>query len=165
MTTEKQIQANRLNALKAGVKTEQGKAAVRYNAVSHGFFSKSLLMPGEERSLLDTFRDRFMDELKPEGELETVLVERMVSSAWRLRRMLGVEVKRAPAGNNYLSSHWQNLMRYETTLERQIYKALHELVVLQSARLKQQAKVNYAKDMAEINALQTEILSSRPENP
>ena len=47
MTSEKQILANRLNALKAGVKTEEGKAAVRLNAVTHGFFSKAVLAPGE----------------------------------------------------------------------------------------------------------------------
>jgi len=43
MTTEKQIQANRLNALKGGVKTEEGKAAVRLNAPSHGFFCNEVL--------------------------------------------------------------------------------------------------------------------------
>jgi hypothetical protein len=51
MATEKQIQVNRINALKAGVKTEAacpltftrqgGKAVSRMNALSHGFYSSS----------------------------------------------------------------------------------------------------------------------------
>jgi hypothetical protein len=34
MASEKQIQANRLNALKGGVKTEEGKAVIRLSALS-----------------------------------------------------------------------------------------------------------------------------------
>jgi hypothetical protein len=56
VSSEKQIQANRINALKGGVKTAEGKAAVRLNAVSHGFFSNSVLLPGEDRHLLEELR-------------------------------------------------------------------------------------------------------------
>lgn len=56
MTTEKQIEANRLNALKGGVKTGQGKAAVRLNAVSHGLLSKEVLLPGEDGCRLATLQ-------------------------------------------------------------------------------------------------------------
>ena len=46
MASEKQIAANRENATKAGVKTPEGKLAVKLNAVSHGIFSKEALLPG-----------------------------------------------------------------------------------------------------------------------
>jgi hypothetical protein len=126
MPSEKQIRANRKNGLKGGVKIAEGKALVRLNAVTYGFFSKSVLVRGEDCHKLDEFRESFMSELRPEGELETILVERIVSSSWRLSRLLKTERKnRFPA--NYLDPSWQNYIRYENTLERQIYKALHEL--------------------------------------
>jgi len=40
----------------------------------------------------------------------------------------------AIAGSDYRYHSWQNFIRYETTLERQIYKALHELERIQHAR-------------------------------
>jgi hypothetical protein len=72
MATEKQIRANRLNALKGGVKTEEGKAAVRLNAVSHGFFCNEVLLPGEDAGLLNALSEKYMSELQPVGELETL---------------------------------------------------------------------------------------------
>ena len=135
MTSEKKIQANRLNALKGGVKTEEGKAVVRLNAVSHGFFSNSVLLPGEDQTLMAKIREKFLAELKPEGELETILVERIVSSAWRLKRLLKYERKGTRGhGGVYGDQFWQNYIRYESTLERQIYKALSELERLREAR-------------------------------
>jgi hypothetical protein len=43
LAAEKQIQANRLNGLKGGVKTMEGKAVSRMNALSHGFFCNDVL--------------------------------------------------------------------------------------------------------------------------
>jgi hypothetical protein len=144
MTSEKQVQANRINALKGGVKTEEGKDAIGLNAVTHGFFSNAVLLPGEDQSLLDEFRDKYMAELKPVGELETLLVERIVSSSWRLKRLLESERKHTRKGADYRYDSWQNYIRYETTLERQIYKALNELKNLRKAKTQSQ-KHNFVK--------------------
>ena len=38
--SEKQLQANRENAQKGGVKTPEGKAIVKYNALKHGLLAK-----------------------------------------------------------------------------------------------------------------------------
>jgi hypothetical protein len=135
MATAKQILANRLNALKGGPKTEQGKAAVRLNAVSHGLLSAEVLLPGEDSRRLTALRQQTIAELLPEGELETLMVERIVSSFWRLRRAVRLEKTKTKDGGDYRADSWQYLMRYETALERQIYKALRELRVLQTARL------------------------------
>ncbi len=44
MTSDKQAQANRRNALKStGPKTPEGKAAVRHNATKHGLLSQEVL--------------------------------------------------------------------------------------------------------------------------
>jgi hypothetical protein len=157
MTSEKQIQANRINALKGGVKTEEGKAIVRLNAVSYGFFSKEVLLPGEDARLMGAFREKLMAELQPQGLLETVLVDRIISSSWRLKRLLRSELKlyqnysvklNSRPRVDYRYSPWQNVVRYETTLERQIYKALHELERLQRARSGEPVPAPLAIDLA-----------------
>ncbi len=145
MSTEKQVHANRLNALKGGVKTEAGKAAVRLNAVSHGLLSKEVLLPGEDGCRLAALRRQYLAELQPEGELENLFVERIVSSSWRLRRALRIEKTRTKCGGDYRYDSWQHCMRYETALEHQIYKAFHELQSLQALRLANQAPAEPAE--------------------
>ena len=135
MTTEKQTLANRLNALKGGVKTPEGKAVSRLNAISHGFYSQFIVVPGEDIHLFNLLRDKYMAEFKPVGEMETLLVERVVTSAWRLRRVLLNESKHMHPNADFRHLSWENTLRLDTTLERQIYKALHELERLQKTRL------------------------------
>jgi len=88
MTSDKKAEANRRNALKStGPKTPEGKAAVRYNAMRHGLLSTDLLLPGEDEATLKELSDHLRDQLQPAGELERLLVDRIISSAWRLRRL------------------------------------------------------------------------------
>jgi hypothetical protein len=76
-----------------------------------------------------------------------MLVERIISSMWRLRRTLRSDCKASPkyvmSGDDtnavdyvvdYRFSSWQLILKYETTIERQIYKAMHELEHLQRSR-------------------------------
>jgi len=165
MTTEKQIEANQQNALQStGPKTDEGKTVSRGNALKHGLLSEEVLMKGEKQTQLEELGKRLRSELAPHGELENLLVDRIVSSSWRLKRAIRVErdllnteyetcendeyslkkndgtvcdgavwdlVVRRLLGEGH---GWLHLTRYETTIERQIYKALHELLRLQSAR-------------------------------
>jgi hypothetical protein len=148
MTTEKQIAANRLNGLKGGRNTHKNVLAARFNSVSHGIFSNDALLPGEDSSMLEQLREKCFTEIKPVGELETILVERIISSTWRLKRALKSEQKYVRpsfsdvnrmadylSGIDYRYPGWQNFSKYETSLERQIYKAMHELERLQRSRL------------------------------
>src|SRR5438270_1061115 len=49
MATERQIQANRANALKStGPVTEEGKVTSRRNAVKHGLSGQGIVLPAEE---------------------------------------------------------------------------------------------------------------------
>ncbi len=87
MATEAQIAANRLNSQKStGPKTEEGKAAVAQNALKHGLFSTLIIVNGETQEDFDMFRDQMLAELLPVGIIESVLAERIISLAWRLRR-------------------------------------------------------------------------------
>ena len=92
MTSDKQAEANRRNALKStGPKTPEGKAAVRHNALRHGLLSRDVLVPGEDEAALKELGERLRDELQPVGELENLLVDRIIAAHWRLRRLGRVE--------------------------------------------------------------------------
>jgi hypothetical protein len=92
MTSEKQAQANRRNALKStGPKTPEGKAAVRLNANKHGLRSQEVLLPGEDEEALKELDENLRAELQPLGELENLLVDGIIAAHWRLRRLRRVE--------------------------------------------------------------------------
>src|SRR5215212_5704888 len=92
MTSEKKAEANRRNALKStGPKTPEGKAAVRLNALKHGLLSQEILLPGEDEEALRELGESLRAELQPVGELESLLVDRIIASYWRLRRLGRVE--------------------------------------------------------------------------
>jgi len=153
MVTEKQLMANRENGKKGGPKTAAGKAAVRYNAVKHGLLSQQVVLPDEDEAAFAELSDSLMASLNPKGALEMMQFDIIVSSYWRLRRAVKLDtcfVERRMGTANCLGSieyysnpgHCsytcdklrQNPLRYETSLERKLYKALHELQRLQMAR-------------------------------
>ena len=92
MTSKKQVDSNRLNARQStGPSTAKGKTAIKHNAVRHGLTANTLVLPGENAEEFELLRDQFIDDFKPETVLEQCLVERLVTAAWRLRRVLRVE--------------------------------------------------------------------------
>jgi hypothetical protein len=163
MTSAKKAQANRQNALKStGPKTPEGKAGVRYNAQKHGLLAKEILLPEENEEALRELDERLRAELRPEGEMEDLLVEQIVATQWRLRRLRRVETgvfdwelygahsdthpwthpgttETTMLGLSFIrdandTNAFSKLSRYETAIERSLYKALHELQRLQAAR-------------------------------
>jgi hypothetical protein len=152
MASDKQIRANRRNARNStGPKTQEGKAAVSLNALNHGLLSRQILLPNEDEASLMQLSEHLHSQLQPVGELESLLVERIVAAAWRLRRVLAVEAgiykeeRFSFTGEEYGlgmafirdangANAFSKLSRYETTIERGLYKALHELQRLQAAR-------------------------------
>ena len=134
MTTEKQIDANRENGKLGGVKTEEGKNISKYNALKHGLLSKAVLMKNEDEELLVELGKKMRLEMKPETELELLLVDRIITGIWRLKRALGMEEGGSISITGGLMYDPDKYFRYEIMLERSIYKALHELQRLQSSR-------------------------------
>ncbi|HEY2809922.1 MAG TPA: hypothetical protein VGJ00_00810 [Rhabdochlamydiaceae bacterium] len=148
MTTLKQIEANHHNAsLSTGPKTTQGKAVVRGNALKHGFFSKNLLLDEESEGDFKALKQAFCEHFQPQGVLETLFWERALVATWRLGRITGME--------SMVMNHMQEesisafeliegrnkhneltlLSRYETALEKILFKSLAELRNLQNTRL------------------------------
>ncbi|MGZ8687447.1 MAG: hypothetical protein ACXWZP_03375, partial [Gaiellaceae bacterium] len=85
MASEAQIAANRLNAAKStGPRTREGKEAVRYNALKHGLLAEAVVLGDESTAEFERLVALLHDELKPDGQLESLLVDRIAACAWRL---------------------------------------------------------------------------------
>jgi len=96
MTTEKQIEANKKNALMStGPRTHEGKAIVSQNAIRHGIFTNDLIIDtGDGKEDEQEYRellDGLVLSLNPSGKLECLLVEKIAVDYWRLRRVLRFE--------------------------------------------------------------------------
>ncbi len=150
MLSKRQLDANRRNAqFSAGPRTPEGRAAVSLNALRHGLTSQTAVLPNENPEEFRELRDSFFDEYHPSGPTETLLVEQLAISAWRLRRLRALETglfavrisdlrdddndppldprARAFAYDTSGSRSIETLSRYETRIERSFYRALHEL--------------------------------------
>lgn len=149
MSTEEQIEANRINAKKStGPKSIIGKERASQNAIKHGLLSKALIVQGEKKNAYEEFRQGVFEDLKPIGMMESLLVDKIVNYAWRLRRAIQAESILLQKG---LTKSWepktldsffegweakkiQNISRYEITIERHFYRSLKELRETQALR-------------------------------
>lgn len=87
MTTEKQLLANRANGLRStGPRTEEGKRIASRNSVTHGLLAGDILIQGENAAQYEAFRQHLLTDLDPCGQMEVLLVERIIGFFWRLRR-------------------------------------------------------------------------------
>lgn len=92
MATDKQIEANRLNALQSsGPKSLGGKEAVRLNALTHGLSARDAILPQEDEHAFTALAGAFYIALRPTGEVQEFLVNRMITAAWKLRRYRRIE--------------------------------------------------------------------------
>ena len=171
MTSRKQIEANRRNALQSsGPKTREGKEVVSRNALKHGLLTTKNIILGEEEAEFEEFRRALAEQLAPVGELEALFAERVVQSAWRLRRAGRYEAEmvenrhaslqeypslRAPphptthsARSLFADGSYEKVIRYENHIERSLFKALHELQRLQGTRNGQAVAPPFAVDVS-----------------
>ena len=96
MTTEKQIEANKKNALMStGAVTIEGKLIVAKNAVKHGVFTKDLIISnGDGKENAEEYNELLnglIESLVPDGQMEYLLVEKLAVDFWRLKRVLRFE--------------------------------------------------------------------------
>jgi hypothetical protein len=80
--------ASRLNGARSrGPKTPEGKARASQNTLRHGFCSKKfLLLPDDSRAQFAALERALLDDLAPQGALQTLLAHRLIAAAWRLAR-------------------------------------------------------------------------------
>lgn len=150
MASEKQFMANKQNALKStGPRTENGKATTSKNAIKHGILSKEIYLDAGMQPDFNKLREGLYFQFKPQGELEDFLLDRIINCAWRLAILTRIEsqIYQKESASSYIEKHQisqaflsytQNAMahlnRYETNIERSLYRALEELKIVQGIR-------------------------------
>jgi hypothetical protein len=92
MTSYRQIEANRRNALKStGPRTEAGKQASRCNAVRHGLAAETVIGALEDAEDYKAFEAAITADYDAQSAVERELVLRLASLLWRLRRATMME--------------------------------------------------------------------------
>lgn len=144
MTSQKQIEANQKNAKRStGPKSDDGKAVVARNATKHGILSQYIAVDDAEFNAYSEYYEVMWLELGPQGNLQGFLADRVISSAWRLRRIVHIEtlMLREAQGSYYATSYRDAfvgpsannmaiLSRYERSLENALFRALKEFKAL-----------------------------------
>jgi hypothetical protein len=93
--TEAVLAANRGNARSStGPRTERGKSNTHHNALRHSILAKKVVLEtDEERADFQKLLQSWKDEFGPEGLLEKLLVEEIVTLLWKLQITLGLETR------------------------------------------------------------------------
>jgi hypothetical protein len=138
-----------------GPRTPTGKNRAKVNAITRGLYARAVVMGNELQSDFDALLRGLRRDLKPEGLLEEILVEKIAGILWRYRRFLQAEREGGiretaafeitteyggviPVGNVIpVESHFDLLLRSETNLDRALDRALAQLQRLQDMRKRQ----------------------------
>jgi hypothetical protein len=92
MTSYRQIEANRRNALKStGPKSEEGKQASRCNALRHGLTAETIVGSLEDGEDYKAFEAAIIADYDAQSAVERELVLQLASILWRLRRATTME--------------------------------------------------------------------------
>lgn len=92
MTSLRQIEANRQNALKStGPKTHAGKQRSSRNAVRHGLTAETVIDDLEDADHYQAFQRAVASGFDAETTVERELVLRLTGVLWRLRRATAIE--------------------------------------------------------------------------
>jgi len=162
--SNKQLEANRNNAKLGGVKTEAGKQKTKYNAVKHNILTNLLSEKEakEANSIKIRLQQQFepaniMEEMLVERiAIWSVRLQRaVIAEAEQMRKIdnprIVEEIDHLPVQSfleiNVINEGYTpkiksedvellagTFFRYESSIERSIYKALHELQRLQAER-------------------------------
>jgi hypothetical protein len=148
-------EASRRNGAKSkGPKTAEGKARSAQNALKHGLRAqKHIVLPGEDAAEFAALEAALIEELAPEGMLQSVLAQRVVAAVWRLARAERLEVElfaeNRLAGRslghalirdcNGGARSFDTLLRYRGGTLAELWRALRTLKALQAERATQAA--------------------------
>ena len=92
MTSFRQIEANRRNALRStGPRTDEGRRSSRANAYRHGLTAETVVARVEDEGDYQAFEAAVIADYDARTAVEWELVLRLASLLWRLRRATAVE--------------------------------------------------------------------------
>ncbi len=154
--SEKQLKANRANAQRStGPKTRKGKKRSGQNALKHGLLSQRVCLETENKSEFQEFETYMLDDLQPEGAVEELLADKVISNGWKSLRAQGVEKmfldealdpeeldldddeeSSATKLLEFINGSSGNLSRYMTAIDNSLSRSLKEFREAQKDRLK-----------------------------
>ena len=111
------------------------------NAWKHGLTAEKVVITGEDAEDLKAIQRELWEEYQPSSGMESLLVERLVHYAWRMRRAIVFEaalLEKGPVTPGELGyshgSALSTLMRYEMALANASHRTLQQLLFLQDRR-------------------------------
>ena len=129
----KKLEANLKNAqFSTGPKTEVGKKHSSLNALKHGLLASTVLTTKgdpEDGAQFAELLAALDHDLEPLGRLEEMMVEKIAVCWWRQKRALKLYTVLTPADD-----YSDRIVRYETSIQRQLAHAINQLERLQRAR-------------------------------
>jgi len=153
--SDKKTAANRRNAAKStGPRTPDGKAASRLNALKHGVYANSPVIPGEDPKHYDALSRSYFERFNPATPEEHTLLASIIRNAWLLERLSNIETDMwarrferdadlltgedadhpLAVAAGVLSSSLLNLQRRIDAADRAFRRNLQFLIELQAAR-------------------------------
>jgi hypothetical protein len=136
--SDRKLAANRENARHStGPKTPEGKAASAANSYKHGIFSAGLIRPGGEvgdQAQFEYIANSIIDYYQPVGFVEQLLVEKITVEIVRFRRLLYFETGELGRKTPFWGDAVDRVLRYQATINRQLFQALEQLDRLQTKR-------------------------------
>jgi hypothetical protein len=178
MSSQRKLDSARANAAKStGPKSDQGKAAVAQNAVSHGLTAQNVIIYNEDEEEYQTELDHYLAHFGPYGKPECDLVRQLASVHWRICRYAAIESglleHQMDDDQQWIDDHYKTiadhhrlaiafdnncganaslalLNRYEARLHREYHKTLRVLEEMQLMREARNAKLqNKANPISE----------------
>ncbi|HLI82943.1 MAG TPA: hypothetical protein VKV17_03445 [Bryobacteraceae bacterium] len=152
MATENQIAANRENAkLSHGPVTQEGKAAVRLNALKHGLRARQLVLPDESQEDFDQLAHDLESEWQPATPTERICLENMLAAQWRLiRAEINYAFLQSLAADDPRTKQLTTVLLFQDRFQRAFHRALRDLQTLQKDRRRatEQAAAEEARALA-----------------
>ncbi len=170
MSSDREITANRLNAKRStGPRSPAGKTKSSMNALTHGLTGRNVLLPGEDPSDFDSFREAVLANLHISGALEGALSDMIVAYLWRLDRVPKFEAMLYKRGYKELlvGQAAESVSRYESTEKERVLASLeHKKVAAGDRDAHADAQERLARARAELDDPAfnpTRVLESSPE--
>jgi len=147
MPSANKIAANRANAAKST--GPRDTKTTKYNATRHGLSGKQIVIQGEDPAAYEALLDGLRQSYRPANTAESILVEEIAQTFWRLQRARFLEAENftmlgagadAVIPFNAFAEKFDNIRRYMTTIERAYHRAVAQLERTQAIRAKQPAQ-------------------------
>jgi hypothetical protein len=165
--SQAQINANRANSqLSTGPKTETGRAVSSQNALKTALTGRTVLLPTDNVEEYESLQDAFLNTHQPATEEERELVQSLLDTTWRIKRILSLEFAIFAKGSVEFADSFPDLTpdaRNQMILAETYLKYEKSIRNLNTQEARLQRKL--AKDLAELTRLQAERRQAEAQNP